>query len=351
MSHRRAEDLLSTRNAVEAWRDHSFRRLAPLRVRGERSALQFVNAVGFCFTLSHFHWPVASLYVAVCGRRNPRWPRHTHHDPEIGLTWNLKDSLPANRLTYYGKLVRGKPTLVSLDLFPAFCALIREGKGSGDYIVDYRHGRMTRAAVRILEALHERGSLPTPDLRRAAAMRGAERTAEFDRAMAELQRGLWIAKVEEVYDPDFYYRWDLLDNWLPEPLAASHALTRETAVHRLLSAYLCGAGAAQEKFMASLFGATRTEVEVGLAALETTGAVRLGQHIRGWPGSWVVWNGFASSGDRPGHSWGKSDRVARLWISLAGAPQLFKPSFGARRHDVNGRRVSGRACLRTRRGV
>jgi hypothetical protein len=295
MSHARTQSLLTTRHAVEAWRDRTFRRLAPLRVRGERSALRFVNAVGFCFTLSHFDLPVASLYVAVCGRRNPHWPAHTHHDPEIGLTWNLKNSLPANRLTYYGKLVRGKPTLVSLDLFPAFCTLVREGKGSGDYIVDYRQGRMTRAAVGILEVLHERGALPTPDLRRAVAMHGAERTAEFDRAMAELQRGLWIAKVEEVYDPDFYYRWDLLDNWLPEPLAASRELSRETAVRRLIAVYLRSAGAGQARFMASLLGVSPPEVEASLAALEAAGTVRSGQSIRGWRGPWAVWNGGAFS--------------------------------------------------------
>lgn len=289
MRDRPTRDLLTTRQAVEAWRDRSFRRLPALKVRGERSALRFVDAVGFCFTLSHFGLPVASLYVAVCGRRNPRWPKRTHHDAEIGLTWNLKDSLPAKRLVHYGKLVKGKPTLVSLDLFPAFCALIREGKGSGDYILDYRQGRMTRAAVLILEALHERGALATPDLRRAVAMHGAERTAEFDRAMAELQRGLWIAKVEEVYDPDFYYRWDLLDNWLPEPLAASHGLGRDAAVRRLLATYLQSAGASQTRFLGGLLGLGLMEVQAGLAALEGEGMVRQGQRIRGLQGSWVLW--------------------------------------------------------------
>jgi len=300
MSERPFRGLLATRQAVEAWRDRSFRRLPALKVRGERSALQFVNAVGFCFTLSHFGLPVASLYVAVCGRRNPRWPRRTHHDAEIGLTWNLKDSLPAKRLVHYGKLVKGKPTLVSLDLFPAVCALIREGKGSGDYILDYRQGRMTRAAVLVLEALHERGALATPDLRKAVAMHGAERTAEFDRAMAELQRGLWIAKVEEVYDPDFYYRWDLLDNWLPEPLAASHNLGREAAVRRLLAAYLRSAGAAQTRFLASLLDLRLGEVEEGLAALEASGAIRQGQPVRGLPGSWALWRGDARLEDGSG---------------------------------------------------
>ena len=278
-----------TRQEVEAWRDRSFRRLPHLKVRGERTALQFVNGTGFCFTLSDFGLPVASLYVAVCGRRHPRWPKHTHHDPEIGLTWDLKDRLPAKRLTYYGKLVRGKPTLVSLSLLPAFCALIRDGKGSGDYIVDYRQGRMTRAAVAILEALHDASPLSTPELRKAVAMREPDQTAEFDRAMAELQRGLWIVKVEEVYDPDFYYRWDLLDNWLPDPVAASLDLPRGTAVEHLVASYLRGAAASQPRFLAGLFGLAIGEIEAALRSLEGRGCLRQDQRIKGLPGSWVIW--------------------------------------------------------------
>ncbi len=286
-----------TRQGIEAWRDRSFRRLPTLRVRGEQSALRFVEDVGFCFTLSDFGLPVASLYVAVCGRRHPRRPKHTHHDPEIGLTWDLKDRLPAQRLTYYGKLVKGKPTLVSLRLFPAFCALIREGKGSGDYILDFRKGQMSRAAVAILEALHEAGPLSTPALRKAVAMQAPERTADFDRAMAELQRMLWIAKVEEVYDPDFYYRWDLLDNWLHEPIAASLVLSREEAVRQLLSAYLHSAAASQPRFLASLFGLAPGEVEAALAALQAGGQIRRDARIRNLPGGWVVWGAHADRGD------------------------------------------------------
>jgi hypothetical protein len=129
-------------------------------------------------------------------------------------------------------------------------------------------------------------------------MHAAERTAEFDRAMAELQRELWIAKVEEVYDPDFYYRWDLLDNWLPEPLAAARDLGRKAAVSRLLSAYLRSAAAAQPRFLAGLFGVSLPEAEAGLASLEAMGTVRQGQQIRGLPGSWVVWTGRAEDSGR-----------------------------------------------------
>jgi len=290
-----------TRQGLEEYRDRTFCRTPARRVRGERSALAFVEAVGFCFTLSDFGLPVASLYVAVCGRRHPRRPRHTHHDPEIGLTWRLKDSLPAERLVYYGKLVKGKPTLVSLGLLPAFCRLIREGKGSGDYLLDYRHGRMTRSALAILDALHDRGPLVTPDLRRAVHLAGARLTAEFDRAMAELQRGLWIAKVEEIYDPDFYYRWDLLDNWLPGPIRQGFSLSREAAVCGLVAAYLTAAGATQPRFLGSLLGLPVREVEASLALLEGLGQVERGRRIRGLSGEWAVWTGEGrtpGAGDR-----------------------------------------------------
>ena len=298
-----APGIPATRQAVEAWRDRTFRRLPRLRVRGEQSARAFVDEVGFCFTLSDFGLPVASLYVAVCGRRHPRWPKHTHHDPEIGLTWTLKDSLPAKRQTYYGKLVKGRPTLVSLTLLPAFCALIRDGKGSGDYILDYRQGRMSRPAVAILEALHEASPLTTPEIRRAVHLGDPERTADFDRAIAELQRGLWIVKVEEIYDPDFCYRWDLLDNWLPGPIEAALRLGRGEALARLVATYLRGAAAAQDRFLAGLFGVTRDEAAGALQVLAAAGQVLLEQPIRGLPGEWALWQGDA---DPVGRNHGRS---------------------------------------------
>ena len=282
---------VTARAELEAWRDWAFRRIPTRCVRDERSALAFVNDVGFCFTLSDFGLPVASLYTAVCGRRHPRWPKRTHHDPEIGLAWNLKDTLPAQRVVYYGKLVKGKPTLVALDLLPAFCAVIRDGKGSGDYVLDYRQGRMSRPAVAILDALQDRGPLVTPEIRRAVNLRGAEATGEFDRAMAELQRGLWIAKVEEIYDPDFYYRWDLLDNWLPDQIRQGLDLSRPDAIVRLLSAYLASAAASQPRFLAGLFGLGLAEVEAALHTLTGSGRTEMGRKIRGLGGEWVVWTG------------------------------------------------------------
>ncbi|MEE9182686.1 MAG: hypothetical protein V3U33_08990 [candidate division NC10 bacterium] len=64
-----------TRAVLEALRDRAFHRLPHLRVRSEKAALRFIQRVGFCFTFSTFGYVLPCLYVAVCGRRHPRWPK------------------------------------------------------------------------------------------------------------------------------------------------------------------------------------------------------------------------------------------------------------------------------------
>ena len=143
----------------ERARDHAFRRVPARRVRSARDALAFVEEVGLCSTFYRFPDGLACLWEAVVGRRDPRWPRRSHHDAGIGLTWELKDTLPARRQVYYGKLVRGRPVLVALDVFPAFYALVRGRQRARDYRAEYRgrtplprgeaaHGRRWSAATR-----------------------------------------------------------------------------------------------------------------------------------------------------------------------------------------------------------
>jgi hypothetical protein len=48
---------------------------------------------------------------------------HTHFDPAIGLTWQLKDSLPEKKLVFYSRVLRRLPTFISLDYLPCFYRL------------------------------------------------------------------------------------------------------------------------------------------------------------------------------------------------------------------------------------
>jgi hypothetical protein len=257
-------------------------------VGSARAALAFINEVGCCSTFYQFPEGLPCLWEAVAGRAAPRWPRRSHHDRAIGLTWSLKDVLPARRQVYYGKLLKSRPVLVALDLFPAFYRLVRGRDKSADYLHEYRAGRMSHTARRLMDALVATHPRYTRELRADAFMLEPAKTREFERAMAELQHQLWVVKTEERYEPTFSYRWDLLDAWLPDQVKEARSMRRDDAIDRVLGRYLEAAVYSTEARLVRLFDLSRAEVAASIARLTGRGRVRSGCMVRGWPGRWVL---------------------------------------------------------------
>jgi hypothetical protein len=259
-----------------------------LRIRSDRAAVAFVDDVGLCSTFHRFAEGLPCLWEAVVGRRDPRWPRRSHHDAGIGLAWGLKDRLAARRQVYYGKLLKGRPLLVALDLFPAFYALVRGRQRARDYVAEYRAGRLSAVGKRIMDSLVRESPQYTRGLRADCFMLDPSRTREFERGMAELQQGLWIVKTEERYEPSFSYRWDLVERWLPGEVAAGQRLARAVAVERVCARYVGAAVYSTPALIARLFSIPRPEVEAAVARLHRAGRVRAGVEVAGWPGRFVL---------------------------------------------------------------
>jgi len=137
-------------------------------------------------------------------------------------------------------------------------------------------------------ALIRRHPLYTREWRAECFLLEPARTREFERAVAELQQGLFVAKVEERYDPSFSYRWDLLEAWLPDLVRAGRRLGRPAAVRRLVERYLAGAGWGSVRGLARLFGLPRAEVEAAVAALARAGEVQRAAAVPGLPADLVV---------------------------------------------------------------
>jgi hypothetical protein len=264
-----------------------FRQEPARRVRSLAAALAFVEAVGFCSTFFRFPEGVACLWEAVVGRARPRWPKRSHHDDGVGRTWQLKDDLPAARRVYYGKLVRGRPVLVALELLPAFYALVRGRQRARDYRLEYEAGRLSLTARRLMDALVREHPQYTRELRANTFLLEPSRTREFERAMAELQQGLWLAKSEERYDPSFSYRWELVEAWLPEHVAEGRRLSRAAALDRLIARYAAGAVFTTPARLRRLLGAPAAEVDASVARLVQRGALD-DVVVDGWPGRWLV---------------------------------------------------------------
>ncbi len=279
---------MPTAAALERLRDRRFRRVPRRRIRSERDALAFIREVGFCSTFYRFPEGVACLWEAVVGRRDPRWPRRSHHDAGIGLTWELKDTLPARRRVYYGRLLRGRPLLVALDLFPAFYALVRGSQGARAYREEYAAGHMSQTARRLLDALFRARPQYTRDLRANTFLLDPAHTRAFERAMTELQQGLWVVKTEERYEPSFSYRWDLLEAWLPHQVAAGRRLSRPAALERLVERYLRGAAFTREPWLARLLGIRPDELSPAVTRLARRGRVEANVTLDDRPGRWLV---------------------------------------------------------------
>ena len=192
-----------------------YRRSAERRVRREHDALTFINEVGFCFLFSSEGSEMPTLYEAIIGDAAP-WT--TQHDYETGLAWRWKDDLPIGRKCFYGKLLRGKPVLVSLDMFPYFYAVSGNYGDLDQYLEAYQDGKISIGAKQIYEALLHHGAMPTSELRRKANLAGRENARAFERGLVELQVSMSITKtaISDANRWHYCYVYDLLPRWLPD---------------------------------------------------------------------------------------------------------------------------------------
>ena len=261
---------------LESHRDHHFRRVPARRVNGEKSALQFINDTGFCaaFTAG---LGVPCLREAIEGRREPELPEHIQHDRAIGMTWNLKDTLPERKLVYYGKVIAGRPGFISLGLLPAFLKL---RVAPGGYRALYERGLLSQCAKLVMDALVRRGAAETRALKLGSGHAQPGRRAAFDRAMKELQENFLALKVEERYDP-FTYVWDTVEHRWGEAVRASRSLTRPEAAYRVVRRYFEIAAFGSERAIARVLGIAPALVDRAARRLERERLLGRGLRVAG----------------------------------------------------------------------
>jgi hypothetical protein len=244
-----------TREQVEVLRDLRYHCTPALRLHTEADCVAFVNEVGYCFLFGDQSIEIPSLWAAVCGTRRPV-PQH-HDDADLGRTWDWKDTLPARGLFHYGKLLRKKPTLVALDLLPAFYALTPNYGDPDDYLERYAEGKLSREAKVVYEVLLREGPMATTFLRQRAGLPGGgENARRFDRAVTELQVELRIVKsgISDANRWGYAYVYDLFLRRYPDVPERARAISSEQAMETLLLRYLRNVIAVPEVGAQRLFG-------------------------------------------------------------------------------------------------
>jgi hypothetical protein len=279
------------RDRIDAQREQRYHRTPALRLQTPEDAQAFVREVGFC----HF-WPIKgielpNLFHAIAGR--VRSVPMAHDDPDLSKSWTWKDRALGQGWWYYGKLLRRRATMVSLDLLPAFYACSENYGGLDDYLEEYRAGTMTAEAKQIYEALLEHGPLDTVRLRREARLAAESAKSRFERALTELQVGLKVLPigVAEAGAWRYAFVYEIVQRYLPDLPDRARPITRGEARRTLVSRYLRAVIAAEQGMIGRVFHVlhwTPAELERTIRALLEEGTVRR-VDVEGGRGPQLAW--------------------------------------------------------------
>jgi hypothetical protein len=150
-------------------------------VRRIDRAAAFVEDVGFALLFPNKGVVLPSLYDVASDR--PLFSPAGDWGPDADRVWGWKDELPRRGLAWYGKFVRGRPSLLA----PSLLADLYPRRGRPD---DFEDAGLSPAAYRVARILLRSGPQSTAALREALDVEGKKATDAFLRTLAELSRGL-----------------------------------------------------------------------------------------------------------------------------------------------------------------
>ncbi len=270
---------------LDALRKTAFN-LPPLkRISSPSQALKFVNARGFIY-----FWPIKgidlpSLWTAVAGER----PVADKHDDPGHVTWGWKDDALDKKIWYYAKILRGKATMISLEIAPYFYALSENyGAPEEDYLIAYQEGRLSQAAKQIYEALLDKGALNTLDLRKTAKLSNAK-DSEFNKALGQLQMDFKILPVGVAQAGAWKYShiYEIVARHYPDLSEQARGIAESQARVKLLELYFQSVGAAQLSDVNKLFGWGNVVTKKAVGKLAENGVLAQTEHPK-FAGEWLA---------------------------------------------------------------
>ncbi len=257
---------------LKAYREQTYRSTPDLRLRSPQEAVEFVNQRGFIF-----FWPIKntelpSLWVATAGDR----PVPNNHDDPGHVTWGWKDQMLGKHLWYYGRVLKRRNTILSLEMLPYFYALSPNyGEFETDYLEQYHLGKMTYEAKLLYEALLQSGPLDTISLHRKTRLTAPSSATRFNHALDVLQMEFKILPIGTSKAGTWHYSfvYDIVPRHFPALEQEARSITEKEAREKLAYLYLQSVGAVQIQQLASLFKWSKPTTSKVIASLKTSGVL------------------------------------------------------------------------------
>jgi DNA-binding Lrp family transcriptional regulator len=241
---------------------HRERIAARHAVKTADALVRMVDALGLCFAFTgESAYPVPAAFDHLDTRSDGRkWE----------WMWGWKDELAENKRLYYGKLLVKKPTFVSMKMLPTFYATFGRAGDADDHLEDVRAGRLSEIARRIIEFLAVNGETQTKRMRSALGITSQEGKSDYAKAIEELQRLMYVARVRAVGEgrEDYNYTYDLFVHRYPETVRAAERASSADAMTALLAHLLEIAGGVSERQVTKLFDWSEERVAHAARRLE-----------------------------------------------------------------------------------
>jgi hypothetical protein len=157
--------------------------LTKRKVASIERAGAFVHDVGFALLFPNKGVALPSLYDVASDR--PLFSPAGDWGPDADRVWGWKDELPRRGLAWYGRFVRGRPSLLA----PALLADLYPRSGEPE---DFQEAELSPSAARIARILLRSGPQSTGALREALDVEGKKANDAFHRTITELGRALVI---------------------------------------------------------------------------------------------------------------------------------------------------------------
>lgn len=217
------------------------------RVRNADQLVKAVDALGLCFAFT----PAEGLPIPACFDHLST----NDDDRKWGWMWGWKDELAEEKRLYYGPVLARKPSFVSMKLLPVLYATFGRAGEPDDHLDDVRSGRIADIGRRIIDHVTSKGESQSRRMRAELGITSKEGRGQYDRALDEVQRLMYVARVKAVGEgrEEYNYTYDLFVRRYPEILRAAGPISSADARGRILHHALGLAGALTEKQAFRLF--------------------------------------------------------------------------------------------------
>ena len=252
-----------SRDVERALTRHRERIAARHAVKTADALVRMVDDLGFCFAFTgEAAYPIPAAFDHLDTRSDGR---------KWDWMWGWKDELAEKKRLYYGKLLVKKPTFVSMKMLPTFYATFGRAGEHDDHLDDVRAGRLSDIARRVIDYLAQHGETQTKRMRADLGITSPEGKAAYAKAVEELQRLMYVARVKAVGEgrEDYNYTYDLFVRRYPETVKKAERIASNDAMTTLLRRLLELAGGVSTKQVKRLFEWDDERTERTIARLET----------------------------------------------------------------------------------